>query len=405
MAPRAPFDDDFLGLYIRACGVSEVPLVWHTWSAIALVAACLNDRVYYCKHQDDKLFANLYVALVGESGTGKDTAIKRAAKFAKGLEGVFKFHGKLSGAGLADVLATPAARDASGMDRPTIWLTLPELSNSIGKGAMADDFIKRITALYGGDDDDYREITRGLLQEGRELDYGVPLLNCTFGSAQKWLIECVSPEAVESGAFARILTVPGTYDTSIRITDPSVPVDYAALTAELKRRLRRLVTLEGEYVLLPDTARLRDRWYQTRPAPTDPRLLPSWRRADDATLKLSMVLQASDATSARWNGADPMAITPSAWKRASRYVNFAHNALPHILRWATIAGSSSTLPLIEDILRRAGRIAHSALLKKVNHRGVEAKALRVHLSTLVERRDIEVVRTTHGAKVYQWISH
>lgn len=399
-------DDDFLSLYLQACGTSEVPEVYHYWSAISLIAACLNDRVWYEKHHDAKLYANLYVALVGPSGCGKDTAVKRAAKFARGMEEVHKFHGKLTGAALADELNRPAAFEASAEDRPTIWLTLPELANSIGKGTQADDFIKRITALYSGDDDEYREITRGLMQETKELKYGTPLLNCLFGSTQRWLIESVTPEAVESGAFGRILTIPGTFNPDgLRITNPEAPEDYDDMMNELHRRIKRLVRMEGRFYLSKQAAAIRDRWYQTRPAPSDERLLPSWRRADDSVLKVAMALQASDSTSHEFNGANPRMITSHALVRAQRLVHFSHASLPDLLQWAARARDKDGATDVNTILRRAGRIAHSAALKKVAHYGIDAGVFKRCVATLMESKCLGVERTKTGAKVYVWRGH
>lgn len=391
----------FIDLYLSAIGHSEVPREYHEWSALSLLAACLNDRCWYEKHPGSKLYPNLYIMLVGPSGGGKDAAIDHASSFAAGLKSVHEFYGKCSGAGLADVLDRPNARRASSEDRPTVWLVLPELANSIGKGPLADDMIKRLTALYGGKAKPYQEVTRSLARDGNDITYRSPLINCLFGSTLEWAIECITNDAINSGFFGRMLICSSVMDYSKRITDPEKVEGYEELIAEIRGRIRRVIRLSGPFTLNKEAARLRDHWYQTRAAPEDDRLSPMWRRADDNILKIAMSL-----SPAVQFGADKLVIDGQSWIAAQKMVAWAYsNALPIIRRAAHSADSMvSKLERVADVLRKAGRLPHTVLLKRSSHHGIHAREMKEHVEALIQRKDVRVERNGHGARVYVWRS-
>lgn len=386
----------FLDLLCLAAGKSEVPQQYFLWSGISLLAAALNDRVWYEKWRGKRLYPNLYVMITGASGAGKDSAIDFASQFAAKIKGIHEYYGKVSGAGLADVLARPDARRASAENRPTVWLVLPELANSIGKGALADDFVKRLTALSEGKDKRYQEITRGLMREGNELSYESPLINCLLGSTQNWLVDCVTAEAISSGFFARMFVINGEWDPSVRIYKPMFPDNYDELVDELRTRLKAITRLGGCFYLTKQADKIRETWYNSRPVPSDRRLWPNWKRLDDMILKLAMVLSPAVQV-----GYEKLVITSEAIVEAQRLATDAFGGLPSILKWAARSGKTSDMEKIADLITQAASIPHSALLKKAAHHGIHAKELKDLVTILVDRGDVRRVRNHNGGVVYE----
>ena len=390
----------FLDLYLYTAGKSEVPTIWHEWGCFSLLAACVNDAVWYEKFKGEKLYPNLYLAIVGPSGSGKGIAMGHASRFVKGNKSVFRYRGKLSGAGLADILARKEAHEASWSgERPTVWLVLPELASSVGTGNLANDFIKRLTDVFNGEADIYREATRTMIADGRDIEYQLPLVNTFFGSTVEWLIECVTKDAIASGFFARMLVIDGRFDPNVRVTDPTFPSDVDAVVDELKQRIKSIQRLEGVFALDDKAAALRDRWYQNRPVPDDDRMLPLWKRADDLILKLAMILSPVVQF-----GVGDKVITGSAWRTAHNYVREAERSLPMVMRQAARAEQTGNLEAIADMIRKAGRLPHTAALKKANHRGIHAVEFKMHIEALKGRGDVGVDRTATGAKVYEWVA-
>lgn len=67
--------EDFFSTYLRALPDSEVPQMFHRWSAIVGVGAWIGRDAHF-QHMDYKVFPNLYAMLIADSGVRKSTAIK-----------------------------------------------------------------------------------------------------------------------------------------------------------------------------------------------------------------------------------------------------------------------------------------------------------------------------------------
>lgn len=392
---------NFLDRYIHAAGRSLVPRVFHEWSCISLIAAALADRVWFEKFPDDKMHPNLYVILIGPSGLGKGIAIKIATKFAttkRYAVEINPYQGKVSGAAFADVLAPVASRDEDGKVQldsdtaPVVYLVTPELSMSLGSGKFADDFIKRMTALWEGGDYIYRENAR---TNNINLSYRVPTVNWIGGSTEDWLHGSVSRDAIVSGFFGRAIPVKAAYDLNKRITDPTFPPDRAETVEWMHRRMRQIVALEGRFELSNKAQEVRDAWLQNRPLPDDEALFASWMRQDDLALKVGICL-------AVCSGKDDFCIRAAEFQHAIQLIQRAHQAIPDLIKTASRSLATTALDVVEGFVKVAGRIPHSALLKKVTHRGIHAKDLQMHIATLKEKKQVIVDRTNGGGAVYVW---
>lgn len=105
---------NFFELYRHICGESEVPAIYHFWSAVSLIAATVEDRVWYQKFKHEALFPNLYVMLVGPSGLGKGMAISHLVRLADCGITINKFRGRVTAAHLIDHLGKPIVDEWEG---------------------------------------------------------------------------------------------------------------------------------------------------------------------------------------------------------------------------------------------------------------------------------------------------
>lgn len=384
----------FLDTYLEAVGVSEVPRVYHTWSSLSVLAAHLGDHVWVCKTPGKPLYPNLYILLIGTSGSGKDEALDFASDLCD--ENILDpWSGKLSGAGFADVIAQRSASTTNGY-HPNIYLVTPELSHSLMDRRTASAFIKMMTALYGVSKRKYREAIRSqITMKGDILEAAPPVLNWGAGSAMPWLLHSLDPSDIQSGFCARALTIIGEKDRSVRHTDPQVPPNRPALVTALRKHLAHAARLQGEIVLSPEARSIRAHWYQSRPLPSDERLHPSWDRADDQVLKVCQVLSAA---SGRWD----MRVTGPEMTKAQRLVAQAHRNIEALLAYASQTALTSDTEIVASIIRKAERMPHAALLKRVTKRGMHARDLALHLETLVGRKDVALSRV-EGTRMYTWI--
>jgi len=394
------FERKFVEAYTYAAGRSQVPPLFHLWSALSVLAAACADRVYFEKFAGKKMRPNLYVILIGPSGLGKGEAIDFAMEFVpkeKYERQINPWRGKVTGAAFADALGK-GRKDENGDtnfdpdDTPVAYLITPELSMSLGEGKIADDFVKRMTELYTGGKYEYNEATR----THGETKFLAPVLNWLAGSTEDWLHESVSRSAIKSGFFGRAVPIMvSNYDLANRITNPSYPDDRAAAMEWLHNRVEEITTLEGRFRLTNQASDVRDAWYQHRPVPADNDMLPSWVREDDLALKIAMLLALSA-------GRDDLVISSATFTRAITLAQQAHHAVPALISSASATPQTTGLGVVRLFIQNGGRIPHSALLKKVTHRGIHAKELQQHIETLKQQRLIRTERTTGGGAVYVW---
>src|SRR3990167_288066 len=120
-------------LYMHHVGKSEVPDVYHLWSCLSLIAACVADRVWFRKFADTRIFPNLYVMLIGAPGGGKGTAINTVTKFVVEKPVAAKvqpYVGNITKQALIDELST---RQRKNLPR-NLWLLSPELGDDVPPG-------------------------------------------------------------------------------------------------------------------------------------------------------------------------------------------------------------------------------------------------------------------------------
>lgn len=384
---------DFLRLYLHHTGHSEIPVAYHLWSAIALLAATLADRVWIQKLADSPVKPNLYTMLLGPSAIGKDEAVKAAIKFVDGLDAVNLYNGELTASYMVSALAQGADHsDAGVIDHAKLFLVTPELAMSVGEGEHARAFIRHMTGLYSGFQVPFKKGTAkaGLITVKRSC------INWLAGSTAEWLIDAVPPNAIKGGFLGRFIIIPEDYDLARRILRPLYPADRPFIVEYLRARVETLVTQTGEFTLSQDAADMEEYWYANRPAPTDRMLIPTWRRQHDLIYKLGMVMaKARDELSFRIERQD--------WTRAQQLATVAERGAVSIMSHVLATHESTRLDAVRDLIRGAGEMGHSAALRRS---GLTIADFDPIMRTLIARGDVAQSMTQHKTgppgRVYHW---
>jgi energy-coupling factor transporter ATP-binding protein EcfA2 len=395
---------DLLTLYLHHAGLSETPRAYHLWSALAMMAAAVADRVWIEKFRgitDEaprKLTPNLYVMLLGPSGIGKSTAIDCMLKFLKGTA-VQVYSGEVTSSHLLHAMGEPAERPDGEivLENSKVFLVLDELAMSVGEGPEARAFIRHLTGLYSGS---AYPFTKGTVTRGTVTikDHNV---NSLMGTTKEWLIECVSASAIRGGFGGRVVCVSADYPTK-RYTRPQYPDDYNAVTAYLQQQVHALTQLSGVMALTPQAREIEEHWYQTRPQPADDDMLPAWRREHDLMLKLGM-LHALSRTH-RLDAVDAPDVV-----RAQQLVNFSRGGLEQLIGYVGTSNDTRNLRRVADVIMGRKEIYRGDLVRKTSMWGIHSKELDDIIKTLHERHDIEFARippSPRGGRptiVYKWI--
>ena len=395
-------ETNFLKLYMYHVGESEVPEVFHLWSAISLVASCLGNNIYMEKFRGSKMYPNLYVLLLGESSSGKGIAIDKVTEFAdfeKSIVNPFQVSGTKRGS--IELLARPKKYPDPWYHGSRIMMIAPELVNNIGSGPLADDWIRWMTAMFTHKGD-YLDTT-GM--------YGIkllkdPMINWLAGSTEDWMRKSIPQDAITGGFFARTIVVPGEINYDRRIYEPTVPWDFAEVKEHLRTRIYSYCRCRsiGPMVLSPEAKIVDASWYMNRPKPTTESMSAIWGRQHDIILKVAMVLVICDLYIYDRNY--DFTIKASHIQTARRLVEGIRANIEDIVM-ATMDGQENKYykTVVKFIKEAKNGIQRAALLKKCyDHSGIGAGLLTQLIQTLVETGEVAIeYRGDRNAIWYVWL--
>lgn len=309
----------FLALYLRYIEDTETPRLYHVWSALSGVSACLGRRCWYTQSVGD-LYPNMFIVLVGPPAVRKSTALKMMQKLLRSTTGV-RFAPDDTGGQRQGILAAMADSD-SGKDNSPSDQLVKALSEDSTNGmvglAMMNNKLEAIAnieidardprtlyvcqselkaflgenntqmttflcKMYDGDAYDYR-----LKSSSHVLtDALLGMLGCTTPSE---IALALPPQAIGGGFTSRIIFV---YADRVhkKIPRPSVDEGAGAQIAEVYRHV--FDQMQGPFQESKEAAAMFDEIYMRGIVLKDPRFVNYVDRRDVHLKKLSMALAAS----------------------------------------------------------------------------------------------------------------
>ena len=382
----------FIDLYLHACGDSEIPLAYHLWSCVSLIAAAVEDRVWYEKFRDDKLPPNLYVGLLGPSANGKGEAIKRAMKIAAQHPRLHVYNGRATPQFLFQHMGkNRQAEDGQHYPNNKIMLVQEELGDSIDRGDSADHFVKFMTANYSKQP--FLKMDGTITRDLKIIRD--PCFNWLFGSNMDWMLDVFPSTSISGGAWGRIIGVNQGY-TDKRVRKPTSPFDYDCVMDHLHMRLDELLAIEGPFCMTQHADTVEAQWYDERETPSDDSLRPAWKRQHDLTLKLAMILSLSDGLDLR--------ITGRHMGKAQELSEVVMRKLGEIQAAAVTTPETRGISFAKQTLKGVKRpMLHTELLRKFYAKGLGGRDQLLHaIQTLEESGEI-AHRDGGRSRVYMWV--
>jgi len=359
-----------------------------------MIAASVEDRVYYQKFKHSKLYPHLYVMMIGPSGLGKGTAIDMMLKVVENSLTVHKHPGRTTYAGLLDKLGKPFVNDYGEKEyrEAKLWLIMEEMKADIGSNKkLTEEFIALMTALYTSSNGEYHESTR----THGDLCIKHPLVNWLAGTTEDWLRSVISKEELNSGFTARICFIFGDYDFNKRCPRIKYPDDFDAIFHHICCRLWMLQRTQGQ-MFITDAADIeRDRWYITRPGPEEDLLAASWKRYDDLLLKFAMIMCLADG--------GPLVIQHKHVVQAKHMVKKLDEFNARLIETASATERTRPISDFERYIKRKGTVDHTTLVRYArSSRGLDAAAVRGIMQSLQGEGLITIGQ--EGRKtVYSWV--
>lgn len=376
----------FLDWYLYGAGLSKVPPQFHLWAGIGALAAAVGDRVWFEKFTDEKLYPNLYVMLIGPSGTGKNQAWRRAQRRMEMLPSdeqlaVRLYRGKIT----AEAILSRLGNKKHGS---RIWLVTPELAMQVGNGPKAESFITHMTELFDGDtvfQDDTRTSGQHHITN--------PVINWGSGTTNEWLLRAVGKQDILGGFFARICAIPGER-TPERYAKVIYPHDHREVDAWCSAYLTYLTHVTGRFTWDDAADELHTWWYENRAEPDNPLLWNYYEHGDNMVYKLGMLMALSDQH-----------------KLVGEYVHmqagialyeWVYGQLGGVLEFAYRTPEVEKLEMVRELIASAPFMDHSRLLRAVTTRGMMRDDLERMVKTLLDRGDITQSNIA-GKRSFRWI--
>ena len=383
---------NFFQLYRYICGDSEVPDVYHFWASVALIAATVEDRVFYQHYKHEKLYPNLFIMLVGPSGLGKGQAISQVVRLAEHSITINKYRGRVTSPHLIDYLGKPTIDEfgQKHLANPRLWLIMDELQNDVGNNRrMTEDFIYLLTELYTASG---YTVNTGTRTHG-QVDIENPLLNWLVGTTEGSLRKLLTKDNLSEGFTARTCFIFGVYDYSKRISRVKYPADYEEIFHHLCCRLWLMQRLCGEMKMTVSAEAEMDKWYKTRPAPEEELMAPVWQRQQAFLFKFAMILSLADG--------GPLVIRRQHIIRAKAMVTKITQFYEVLVEAASETKETKPENILLDYIKKKGQVEHtpaSRYFRKVH--GMNSKAFRDVVNTLAFEGYIVKARTETGAALY-----
>lgn len=293
--------EDFLSSYLNYASDTEVPAIFHRWSAISSIGAYLGRR-YYFDHGHFTLYPNIYSMLVGVSGTRKSTAIKLFKKLiqAAGYTSIAadkttkeKFILDLSGEGEAEAKALDTdsfldqnlwGDDADTKPDAEIFIMADEFNDFFGNGNI--EFISLLGTLW-----DYSGIYRNRIKNGKSVSINNPTVSILGGNTPTNLSIAFPPEVIGQGFFSRLLFIYGE-PNGRKITFPKPPdPEHTAYIVNALRTIRTRAF--GSAKLTAGAEQLLDRIYKSDFGVSDVRFDSYSTRRFSHLIKLCLITSAS----------------------------------------------------------------------------------------------------------------
>jgi len=291
--------EDFLSTYLAYASDTEVPAIFHRWSAIAGIGAMLG-RQFYLQHGHFKINPNIYCMLVGSPGTRKSTAIKlfkklivqagyrtiaanktTKEKFLLDLAGETEGHNRDADAFLDGGLFG----DATASDDKEMFIMADEFNNFFGNGNI--EFLSLLGDLW-----DFDGVFENRIKNGKSVLINNPTISILGGNTPTNIALAFPAEIFGQGFFSRMLFIYGE-PNGRRIAFPKSVDD--SRHREIAERLRSIKEcVSGPAILSKEGEGLLERIYNESSGGIDDVRFESYsNRRFSHLLKLCLVVSAS----------------------------------------------------------------------------------------------------------------
>lgn len=291
--------------YVKLAGGNESPEIFYLWSLLSM-AGQITSRNTYIQFGRFKLYSNLYIMLIGNSGVRKSFAIKEAKAFITEINtNIVCMADKVSA--IQTLMYSLAKQKGTSKDK-TLELEdyfsceLDSKGNIISSGLPANGYIAsdEIADFFGGEIVDYIKLLGVLWDIDKDYVYNTrhdgevvipnPHIGVLGGITPGMFNTIFPTEIAEQGFLSRLLLV--TSDRPVKRFSIPEKADDKSMD-KVRESLAKLQTLQGEITISEDFYKMQDEIYKGWHMKMPLRLQAYPNRRHTQLLKLVMTIAAT----------------------------------------------------------------------------------------------------------------
>lgn len=416
--PPLRFETQFLNDYLRMVEETESPRLFHVWSAVSGLAACLGRRCWF-PFGPMKIFPNQFIGLVGTPGTRKSTAMNimkghlrksTGIRFApddtgnqrQGLIKAMKNEVEEDTKVFLDGVNVASNNSLAGLvferleeielkdedpefeidawDKHHLMVTSTEINQFIGQNNI--DMLTFLIPMWDGVSE-YKYQTKG-----GDMILTNPLLNLIACTTPVTLHHSMPPAAGGQGFLSRMILVYGA--RKYRVVPTPIEPDEDDVSLIRERFHYAYHELAGEFRETKEAQAFRESIYSAPLAITDPRFGYYHERRQDHLVKLAMALCASRESD--------QVLTLTDFQEANRILQATERGMPDALGEFGMNPLAALKQSILEYLRHHGATAIDEL-RGVFHRDARAAEFTEALNDLQKLNQIGLSSLPTGQSV------
>jgi hypothetical protein len=241
----------FITELIRHTKDYESPTSFWKWSGFAAIAAVLRDNVWM-PDGDKKLYPNIYILFLADSGARKGRPVDLCEELVKELAVTKSISGRSSIQGIIDELAHTETRDGKMLKGGSAIWYAPELSSGIVSDEAA---ISILTDIYDGKTD-----FKNLLRHSPRFKVERIVFTAFMASNEAMLKSIYDARATQGGLLARtfLVTEQGEFRPSNALMRKTDMTESKKVVAS---ELKKISDLRGEILFTEEAIKVYEPWY------------------------------------------------------------------------------------------------------------------------------------------------
>jgi hypothetical protein len=385
---------DWIESYLEYTDNSEPPALFRLWTGISVLAAALQRKCYVSWGMLT-FYPNLYVILVGPSGTRKGTAMYPGQALLRRLEVRLAADATTLQALIRRLKESTSTRidTATGLPQSHSSMTIFSKEFTVFLGYKNDELIADLCDWYDCDE----EWTYDTKHEGTDeiLGVWVNLIGATTPS----LIQSSLPlDAIGGGLTSRIIFV---YETQKgkTIIIPTLTEEQESLKELLYIDLEHISMLSGQFKFTPQFLDAWAEWYSHADV-SPPSHLDNGRfegyihRRPNHVMKLSMIMSVSESSD--------MVMTDSHLERAIKILELTERNMPNTFEGVGQSDISVIIQKVLTYIKANGEVSFDILMRTF-YSDADSYVMQKVIQTLTSMNFIQTIYNEGEPKIIKYI--